>query len=81
MEWQRLDPNILGWIIIGALTLINTYYSRKTEKNTNSMKDALVKATSDASYRAGHRDATAEAADTAATLAKGVLQGTQEKSK
>lgn len=53
-----LDRWIL--LLIAVLTLINTYYSRETkkaavltEKNTNSMKDALVAATAIASDATG----------------------------
>jgi len=37
-----IDGNTWVLLAVAALTAINTYYSRKTEKNTNSMKDALV---------------------------------------
>ena len=38
----EIDGNTWMLFVVAVLTGINTYYSRKTEKNTNSMKDALV---------------------------------------
>lgn len=38
----HIDFNSLILLLVAVATAINTYYSRKTEKNTNSMKDALV---------------------------------------
>jgi hypothetical protein len=37
-----IDGNTWVLLMVAVLTGFNTYYTRKTEKNTNSMKDALV---------------------------------------
>lgn len=75
----QLDINTLVLLLIGVLALINTYYSRKTEKNTNSMREQLVQRTGEASHAAGKLEGKAEAAITAATLAEGRLSATEEK--
>jgi hypothetical protein len=41
----EIDGNTWVLLAVAVLTAVNTYYSRKTEKNTNSMKDALVETT------------------------------------
>ena len=74
MIWG-MEPNTIGLIIIGLLTLVNTYYTRRTEKNTNSMKDALVKSTADSSHAAGREEGRAEAKAGAALVAEGVVLG------
>jgi len=48
-------------------------YSLQTEKNTNSMKDALVAATDKASFAAGKDEARGEGERKAAALAEGRL--------
>lgn len=68
-----LDINTLALLVLGAMTLLNTYYIRKTEKNTNSMKDALVKATGEASHAAGVEVGRTEGIQTAATLAAAAI--------
>lgn len=45
--------NSILLLAVAVLTSVNTYYSRKTEKNTNSMKDALVLTTAIASDAVG----------------------------
>ena len=49
--------------------------AEQTEKNTNSMKDALVLATKQAAHAAGHEEARLEGEATAATLAQGMAAG------
>ena len=44
--------NAPTWIIAG----FTMWYARRTEKNTNSMKDALVKASSEAAHAAGREE-------------------------
>lgn len=54
----------------------------KTELNTNSMKDALVKATATASFAEGHEVAREEGEKKATTLEAGRVAGAaQEKTK
>lgn len=64
-----LDINTLGLIILGLVQLINLYYIRRTEKNTNSMKDALVAQASVLGHAAGVVAGKAEAVSTATVLA------------
>lgn len=45
--------NTLGLVAIALINLYTAYISRKTEKNTNSMKDALVASTAKENYAAG----------------------------
>lgn len=74
---MTLDPNIPLLIIavLNAFTAFMTYRAhsliKQVEIATNSMKDALVQATSDASFAAGKDEARGEAEKTAATLLKG----------
>jgi len=63
-----------GWLLIVFMQFINVYYTRRTEKNTNSMKDALVKSTGEASFAAGHDKGRIEGEAAAAILAKGKLE-------
>jgi len=79
INWT-IDLNTIGFIVVGVLALVNTYYTRRTEKNTNSMKDALVASTGKVAFQAGKDEATVEAKAEAATLAKGVMQGKAEAS-
>ena len=44
----------LIWLLIAVMQLYNTYLVHRTEKNTNSMKDALVASTAKASLAEGH---------------------------
>jgi hypothetical protein len=50
---KEVDVNTVLLLLVAIATAINTYFSRKTELNTNSMKDALVKATGEASQAKG----------------------------
>lgn len=74
-----MEPNTVGLIIIGILTLMNTYYTRKTENNTNSMKDALVAQTKESAHAAGKEEGRVEAKATAALIAEGVHRGENAK--
>lgn len=49
--------------------------SKKTEINTNSMKDALVKATAEASHAAGVTEERVKGEAKAALVAQGALAG------
>lgn len=75
-----MDPNItlLGIAIMNAITAWLAYRTHKLTKQveiaTNSMKDALVKATGEASHAAGREEARAEGEARAADVAKGVQQ-------
>lgn len=53
---SSIDGNTWVLLIVAVLTAVNTYYSRKTEKNTNSMKDQLV----DAAGKVGHAEGLKE---------------------
>jgi hypothetical protein len=50
--------NAPTWIVSG----FTLYYTWRTEKNTNSMKDALVKTTGIAAHAAGREEMRAEVA-------------------
>lgn len=50
---MAIDINTAILLAVAILTIINTVISRNTEKNTNSMKDALVKRTAEASEAKG----------------------------
>lgn len=67
-----LDLNILGLIVLGLVQLINLYYTRRTEKNTNSMKDALVAQAGILGHAAGVVAGKAEAVSTATMLAEDI---------
>jgi hypothetical protein len=53
VRMDNIDANTWVLLIVALLTAINTYYSRRTEKNTNSMKDALVEAASKEGHAKG----------------------------
>lgn len=55
MTWN-LDFNTCVLAGVAVLQLINTYYSRKTEKNTNSIVTALVQTTKVAAHAAGMKE-------------------------
>jgi hypothetical protein len=46
--------------MVAVATAVNTYYSRRTEQNTNSMKDALVAKTAEASHAQGEAKGRAD---------------------
>lgn len=79
MVWN-LDLNTIVLALVGAMTLINTYYTRRTEKNTNSMKDALVASTGQLAHAAGKEEGRIEGEVKAAAVAEGVAQMNKEKS-
>ena len=64
------DYNIILLMIIAGLNAYTAWQSRRTEKNTNSMKDALVAATAKASHAEGKAEGKAEDAATAAAARK-----------
>lgn len=74
-----LDINTFVLALVGILTAFNTYYSRKTEKNTNSMKDALVASTRTTAHAEGREEQRLEGLSVAAAKAEGVLEGMKEK--
>jgi hypothetical protein len=47
------DWNTLALIAVALLNLYTAYIARQTEKNTNSMKDALVRSTAQENWNAG----------------------------
>lgn len=49
----NIDLNTVVLLIVACMTAYTTYVSRQTEKNTNSMKDALVAKTASASHAEG----------------------------
>jgi uncharacterized protein YpmB len=63
MVWN-LDVNTIVLLIVAVMNAITLYFTRRTEKNTNSMKDALVASTAKASLAEGE--------------AKGLQQGRDE---
>jgi len=50
---DHVDWNTAGLVAVAIINLYVAHMARKTEKNTNSMKDELVKSTAKASYSAG----------------------------
>ena len=50
---EHSDWNTLGLVLVALINFYGAYMARKTEKNTNSMKDALVAATAKASRAEG----------------------------
>lgn len=85
---MSIEPNTLALLGIAALQCITAVLafwthnvaketksiSLKTEQNTNSMKDALVKATGEAAHAAGVEQARAAAAVIAEALATEVAK-------
>lgn len=65
-----VSSNTWVLLVVAVMQLITLYYTRKTEKNTNSMKDALVAN----AYREGRAEMKSESEATAASVAKGVKQ-------
>jgi len=57
-----------GWVAVGSIAiamnslvgLVTLWYSRRTERNTNSMKDALVEATKLRAHALGKLEGIAE---------------------
>ena len=79
IDFSHVDINLIILMIIGALQAFQTYQSHKTsnnmgllEKNTNSLKDALVASTAKASLAEG------TAAGIIQGHAAGLLQGRGE---
>lgn len=65
----NIDLQTVVLLIIAILNMVTLYISRKTEQNTNSMKDALVAATAKASHAEGMTDQRKETADVKAQVA------------
>lgn len=70
-----MDVNTGVLLLVAVLNIATLYFTRQTEKNTNSMKDALVASTGVAAHAAGRDEMRAESEATAAAVAKGVTQG------
>lgn len=71
-----LDLQTIVLLIVAAMNMITMYYTRKTEKNTNSMKDALVEATAKVSHAEGReegRELEEKRADNVAASSKPAL--------
>lgn len=49
------DWNTVALAAVALLNLYTAHVARRTEKNTNSMKDALVKSTAEKNWNAGVR--------------------------
>lgn len=79
MNWATVDPNIVMYVMLAMINLLTLYYTRRTEKNTNSMKDALVASSRNEAHAAGLEQGRQEGKTTAATLARGRLEATEEK--
>lgn len=75
MNFSTLDVNTVILLLVAIMNGLTMYYSRRTEKNTNSMKDALVLSTRNEAYSQGMREQRGLSEAKAATLAQGVLQG------
>lgn len=65
----NLDLQTMFLLMIAAMNMVTLIISRRTEKNTNSMKDALVDATAKASHAEGMTDQRKETADVRAAVA------------
>jgi hypothetical protein len=52
----NLDLNTITLLIVAILNGTTLYYTHRTEKNTNSMKDALVESTRKESLAKGAED-------------------------
>jgi hypothetical protein len=86
MTFATLDINTIVLMIVAAMNLYGVIIAKRTntnmaivEKATNSMKDALVAATANASHAAGKEEGLAQGAATAATLAQGIAAGKESK--
>lgn len=69
------DWNNIVLLVIALLQTYNTYLVRRTEKNTNSMKDALVVSTAKENFTAGRDVERAKSEAAVAALTKGMLLG------
>lgn len=74
LDLTRVEPNTWLLVLVAVMNAITMYYTRRTEKNTNSMKDALVQSTADASFSKGEKSGRLEGEVKAAALAEGKLQ-------
>lgn len=80
---MNLDFNAVILLTVAIMNGLTLFYTRRTEKNTNSMKDALVLSTYKEAHSDGMNEQRAKSELKAASLAQGVLQGqtiAQEKS-
>lgn len=75
-----MDPNLtlLGIALLNAFTAVMAWrthsLTEKVEIATNSMKDALVKATGESAHAAGKEEGRVEGEAKAASVALGVQQ-------
>ena len=65
-------------LMTGAIAFATLIYARRTEVNTNSMRDALVKTTAVASHAQGVDEERVRGKLEAAVLAEGVLSGKEK---
>lgn len=70
----NLDWNTLLLLIVAVMTLANTIYARRTEKNTNSLVTRLVASTAAESHAAGAEQERLKGEVKAAALAEGQAQ-------
>ena len=49
--WPSFDTLVL--LFVAILNAVTLYYARRTEKNTNSITDALIKSTANEHFAAG----------------------------
>ncbi len=80
MMMDAVLVNNIVLLLIGLTSLYTAWLSKKTkeaaektEVNTNSMKDALILSTREASHAAGKEEGRIEGREIAATLAQGIL--------
>lgn len=65
---MRIDLQTLVLLIVAVMNAVTMYYTRRTEKNTNSMKDALVLSTAKISHAEGKEEGRAIGEQKAADL-------------
>lgn len=88
-----IEPNTVALIAVALINAYVAYQAKKTrslasetkniaeqtEKNTNSMKDALVASTKLASHAEGKEEGRIEGEAKAATLAEGIKVGSEQR--
>lgn len=67
----NIDLNTVVLLIVAFMNAVTLYYTRQTEKNTNSLVGRLVTSTAEASDAAGHERARKEGELRAAQTAAG----------
>lgn len=73
--WRGFDLNNAVLLLVALMNGFTLYYSRRTEKNTNSMKDALVASTAKEQFAAGETQGRLTGEAKAAVLAQGLEAG------